>query len=92
MLAGELARNPDDPQAAFTEYRKKFEGFVAENSAIPLGGNAPKIFLPQTDLGVWTVRTIFRFVCWSGALRLFSLFDFGGDAAVFKLPPYEFEI
>ena len=92
MLAGELARNPDDPQAAFTEYLKKFEGFVAENSAIPLGGKAPKIFLPQTDLGVWTVRTIFRFVCWSGALRLIHLFDFGGDAAIFKLPPYEFEI
>ena len=59
ILAGEMARQPDDPQAAFAEYEKIFRGPVERWSVIPLGGKAPRLIAPQTELGVRAVRTAF---------------------------------
>jgi 2-polyprenyl-6-methoxyphenol hydroxylase-like FAD-dependent oxidoreductase len=95
ILAGELAKNPGDPAAAFSEYKRRFEGFVKEEGAIPLGGQAPKVFVPQSDLGVWTLRSIFAFVARPTVQRILSslpsLPSFGQQQGKIQLPQYVFE-
>ncbi|KAK4985523.1 hypothetical protein LTR50_005931 [Elasticomyces elasticus] len=59
ILAGELLLQPDNPQAAFAEYEKKFRKPVEAWSVIPLGGKAPRVIAPQTELGVRAVRAFF---------------------------------
>lgn len=96
ILAGELTANPEDPAAAFTNYRKKFEGFVQEHGTIPLGGRAPKLLAPQSDLGIWSIRFIFGTITRPGFQKLFeslpSLPSFGGQVKKFRLPDYHFQM
>lgn len=96
VLAGELAANPEDPAAAFANYRKKFEGFVQEHGSIPLGGRAPKLAAPQSDLGIWVFRSIFGTVARPGFQNFIkslpSLPSFGGAAKGFQLPDYDFQM
>ncbi|KAI4726735.1 oxidoreductase [Aureobasidium sp. EXF-10728] len=95
ILAGELAANPEDPAAAFTNYKKKFEGFVQENGSIPLGGRAPKLAAPQSDLGIWVLRSIFGTIARPGFQKFFnslpSLPSFGGGEQKFEVPDYNFQ-
>ncbi|KAH0289103.1 FAD/NAD(P)-binding domain-containing protein [Aureobasidium namibiae CBS 147.97] len=94
VLAGELAKNPEDPATAFTNYKKNFEGFVQENGSIPLGGRAPKLAAPQSDFGIWMIRSIFGTIARPGFQKLFeslpSLPSFGGAADKFPFPDYDF--
>ncbi|KAG9683019.1 oxidoreductase, partial [Aureobasidium melanogenum] len=96
ILAGELAASPEDPAAAFTNYRKKFEGFVRENGTIPLGGRAPRLAAPQSDLGIWILRLVFGTIARPGFQKLFnslpSLPSFGGQVKKFELPDYHFQM
>lgn len=96
ILAGELTANPQNPAAAFTNYRRKFEGFVQEHGSIPLGGRAPKLVAPQSDLGIWVVRSIFGTVARPGFQNLVkSLPSLSGFEAVtkrFQLPDYDFQM
>lgn len=91
MLAGEMARNPDNLQAAFTEYRKKWELYVKESQEIPIQGVAYKLVLPQTDWGVWAVRTFFWVFLQSRVWKLFNLLG-ANEPRKFELPAYEFEL
>lgn len=50
LLAGELAENPNDPSAAFAEYRRKFAPYTEKSQVIPFGGKAPKLILPVSLL------------------------------------------
>lgn len=92
ILAGELTANPEDPAAAFAEYQNKFQGFVKDEGSIPLGGNAPKIFEPQSRLGVWTLRSIFWAITRIDLPRaieyLPKLPDGGSTEKKFELPEY----
>ena len=97
VLAGELAKNPEDPATAFTNYKKNFEGFVQENGSIPLGGRAPKLAAPQSDFGIWMIRSIFGTIARPGFQKLFeslpSLPSFGGAGAEkFPFPDYDFRL
>ncbi|KAG9838271.1 oxidoreductase, partial [Aureobasidium melanogenum] len=96
ILAGELAANPEDPAAAFISYKKKFEGFVQEHGTIPLGGRAPRLAAPQSDLGIWLFRFIFGTIARPGFQKLFeslpSLASFGGQVKKFQLPDYHFQM
>ncbi|KAI5209255.1 oxidoreductase [Aureobasidium subglaciale] len=93
MIAGELIANPNDPAAAFTNYKKKFGVFAEEEGAIPLGGKAPKLFCPQSDTGIWIIRSIFGVVARPGVQKFFaslpSLPSFGLGSKKFELPDYE---
>ncbi|THW79365.1 oxidoreductase [Aureobasidium pullulans] len=99
-LAGELTANPNDPEAAFTNYRKKFEGFVQENGSIPLGGRAPKLVCPQSDLGVWMVRSVFSTMARPGFKKLLASLpslpsfvpSFGGGNKKSQLPDYDLQV
>jgi 2-polyprenyl-6-methoxyphenol hydroxylase-like FAD-dependent oxidoreductase len=96
VLAGELAKNPEDPATAFTNYKKNFEGFVQENGSIPLGGRAPKLAAPQSDFGIWMIRSIFGTIARPGFQKLFeslpSLPGFGGGVDKFEFPEYDFRV
>lgn len=91
ILAGELAANVADPSAAFAEYKRKFDPYVKDEGVIPLGGRAQNVFIPQSRLGVWTLRQLFRGFS-NGYGR--SLFKFMGSNGKqenkFKLPMYSF--
>ena len=63
ILAQELSRNRTP--VAFENYEKRLRAYVESSQKIPLGGYAPYIFVPQTTLGIWLLRTVFRFVSWT---------------------------
>jgi 2-polyprenyl-6-methoxyphenol hydroxylase-like FAD-dependent oxidoreductase len=94
ILAGEMASNPNNPAAAFLAYKRRFEDFVKQEGSIPLGGQAPKIFEPQSDIGVWTLRSIFKFVARPTVQRMLtslpSLPSLGGEKNKIQLPQYVF--
>lgn len=99
MMAGELARNPTDPAAAFATYKRKFEAHVKAEGTIPLGGRAPRIFAPQSQWGIWVLRTLFWGVSRVNLVRIWEAlpsFSKKGDIEVdnddggkkFRLPKY----
>jgi 2-polyprenyl-6-methoxyphenol hydroxylase-like FAD-dependent oxidoreductase len=76
VLAQELSRNRN--AVAFEMYEKRLRSYVEECQCIPLRGYAPYLLNPQTSLGIWLLRKIFRlaslvvrFVSWT---RLPSMF------------------
>ena len=76
VLAQELSRNRST--VAFEKYEKRLRSYVESSQCIPLGGYAPYLFAPQTSLGIWVFRTIFRlvslairFVSWTKVTKLF---------------------
>lgn len=85
-LAGEMLRHPEDPRGAFTAYERQIGDFVRKCQQIPLRGKAPKLALPQTAWGIWTLRTFFRLIM---STRLWKLLKFGEDPMKIKLPQYE---
>ena len=62
VLAQELSRCRNS--LAFEKYEKRLRSYVEESQSIPLWGYAPYIFNPQTKVGIWLLRTIFRLVAW----------------------------
>lgn len=89
VLAGELAANPNDPQAAFMRYREILIDYVTKAQGIPLGGWAPQLFNPQSSAGIWALRTFFKIVSWT---KIYKLIGGGGAKEAFKLPGYEFSV
>ncbi|CAK4033776.1 related to 2-polyprenyl-6-methoxyphenol hydroxylase and related FAD-dependent oxidoreductases [Lecanosticta acicola] len=86
LLAGELARSPDEPAMAFERYHALLKDFVAKKQVLPLSGQAPKLLNPQTAWGIWILRTIFWFVAWSGVWKYASI----SPQATIDLPEYTF--
>ncbi|MCJ1290623.1 hypothetical protein MMC34_002163 [Xylographa carneopallida] len=62
VLAQELSRNRD--QTAFEKYENRLRKYVEESQNIPLNGYAPYLFNPQTSMGIWVFRTMFRLITW----------------------------
>jgi 2-polyprenyl-6-methoxyphenol hydroxylase-like FAD-dependent oxidoreductase len=87
VIAGELALNPSDPQAAFKKYEERLRGYVEKAQYVPLAGYLPAIGNPQSAFGVGVLRWVFWAIAWSGVWKLFSLKK-GDDN--FELPEYEF--
>jgi 2-polyprenyl-6-methoxyphenol hydroxylase-like FAD-dependent oxidoreductase len=85
MLAGEIANAPDKPEVAFKAYEDKLAGYVKKAQSAPKGG--PQLFVPQTRLGVWMIRTLIWLVYWSGISRWFG----GYKMPEFDLPDYSFD-
>jgi 2-polyprenyl-6-methoxyphenol hydroxylase-like FAD-dependent oxidoreductase len=87
VIAGELALNPSDPEAAFKKYEEKLRGYVEKAQYVPLAGYLPAIGNPQSAFGVGVLRWVFWAIAWSGVWKLFSLKK-GDDG--FVVPEYEF--
>lgn len=87
VIAGELALNPSDPEAAFKKYEEKLRGFVEKAQYVPLAGYLPKIGNPQSAFGVSVLRWVFWIIAWSGVWKLVSVKK-GDDG--FEVPEYEF--
>jgi 2-polyprenyl-6-methoxyphenol hydroxylase-like FAD-dependent oxidoreductase len=87
VIAGELALNPSDPEAAFRKYEEKLRGYVEKAQYVPLAGYLPAIGNPQSAFGVGVLRWVFWAIAWSGVWKLFSLKK-GDDG--FVVPEYEF--
>lgn len=87
VLAGELARSPSDPQAAFEKYEERLRGYVEKAQYVPLAGYLPALGNPQSALGVSVLRWVFWAIAWSGVWKLFSIKQ-GDDR--FEVPEYEF--
>jgi 2-polyprenyl-6-methoxyphenol hydroxylase-like FAD-dependent oxidoreductase len=51
VLAGELGRSPDDPEAAFARYEQLMRPFIAEKQKA--AERFATSFAPRTQLGVW---------------------------------------
>lgn len=62
VLAQEISRDPSTQ--AFDKYETRLRKYVDEGQWIPLGGNMPKLIVPQTRLGIWVFRTIFSIIAW----------------------------
>lgn len=95
ILAGELARQPDHPQAAFAAYEKVFRAAVEKWSVILLGGKAPRFIAPQSELGVKAVRAAFWAASRPMVQELFaslpSVPGVGGNGkGQIELPDYDF--
>jgi len=86
ILAGEMQRHPEDPRAAFTAYERQIGDFVRKCQQIPFRGKAPRLALPQTTWGIWTLRTLFRLIM---STRLWKLLKFGEDPMKITLPQYK---
>lgn len=85
ILAGELAKNPDDVPAALKAYESGMKAFVDRAQKLPPG--VPWIAHPETTWGVWLFHLVVGFVSWSGLASLF-----GGEppATGMDLPEYTF--
>lgn len=88
VIAGELTRNPSDPEAAFKKYEERLRGYVEKAQYVPLAGYLPKLGNPQSAFGVAVLRWVFWAIAWSGIWKLFSVKQ-GDDK--FEVPEYEFE-
>ncbi|MCJ1286078.1 hypothetical protein MMC26_005420 [Xylographa opegraphella] len=62
VLAQEMSRNRN--QVAFEKYEKRLRSYVEDCQQIPMGGYAPYICTPETSVGIWLFRTVFRLVTW----------------------------
>lgn len=87
VLAGEIVRSPQDPTAAFEAYESKLRTYVEKSQKVALGGWLPSLLNPETAWGIWLMRTVVRFVAWSGIVARFG----GFRRDTFDLPDYRFE-
>jgi hypothetical protein len=88
VMAGEVAANPQDPEAAFARYEERLRPFVRDAQYIPLGGSLPKIGNPQTRFGIQILRFVFWFIAWTGLWKLLGAKQGGSK---FELPDYKFK-
>ena len=89
VLAQELSRNRNP--LAFEMYEKRLRSYVESAQSIPLRGYAPRIFVPQTNWGIWLLRTSFRLVSWMvHSLSGTRLARMSSDQG--KHPPFDLEI
>lgn len=84
-MAGELAANPDCPDAAFAKYDARIREYVTKAQRIPLGGIAPKLANPSASWGITLLRFVFWFVAWTGVWKYISI----GAEKKYVLPAYD---
>ena len=85
ILAGELAANLSNPEAAFQEYERKFRPRVEWAQQIPLGGRAPNFLNPQTWWGIWLLQTILWVIAYTKVWKIMPDFD-----KPYPIPEYNF--
>ncbi|KAI3318706.1 oxidoreductase [Xylariaceae sp. AK1471] len=88
ILAGALARHPDDHSAAFAEYEQKMRPIV--DKAQKLAPGMPHAINPETAWGIWTMHNILAFMSWSGLRDLMFKFGMGPPAHQIKVEDFGF--
>lgn len=87
-LAGALMQSPEDPDAAFQAYEKSMRPLVEK--AQKLAPGMPKLFHPESTLGVWILRCFARAIFLSGIVTFFAKV-FGPPANAVKVTEYGFK-
>lgn len=87
ILAGEIARNPKDPKAAFASYEKVMRPFVTKAQKLIPG--APQLANPETAWGIWFMNSILGLVSWTAGLQAFLGRYAGPPVDAIVLPEYE---
>ena len=94
VLAGELAKGLASTNAtdkvvsnALTKYEEVFKSYVESAQKLPPG--VPKIANPETEWGVWVLRSIVSFVSKTGLASLLGMLasSMGGETE--KFPEYK---
>ncbi|KAK4626339.1 FAD-dependent monooxygenase asL4 [Fulvia fulva] len=88
ILAGELAKQPNDVAMAFKSYEERMRKFV--DIAQKLAPGAPSLANPDTAWGIKILYTFLGFVAWTGILGWFGA-SFNPPATAIELPGYQFE-
>jgi 2-polyprenyl-6-methoxyphenol hydroxylase-like FAD-dependent oxidoreductase len=86
ILAGEIARNPRDPHAAFASYERLMRPFAA--MAQKLAPGVPHVINPETAWGIWIMYWFLSFVCWTGLPAVLGRYA-GPPVGGIVLPEYE---
>lgn len=86
-IAGELARSPDDPVAAFARYEERLREYVANVQKIPGGSTLPRAANPESRFGIRVLRFVFWFIAWTGLYKWINT----KSNNKLELPEYEFE-
>jgi 2-polyprenyl-6-methoxyphenol hydroxylase-like FAD-dependent oxidoreductase len=87
ILAGEIARNPKDPKAAFASYEQLMRPFVTKAQKLIPG--APQLINPETAWGIWFMNSILGLVSWTAGLQAFLGRFAGPPVDAIVLPEYE---
>lgn len=90
LLAGEIARSPKDPLAAFASYERLMRPFVTK--AQKLFPGAPQLANPETAWGIWVMYSILAMVSWTTRLQAFLGRFAGPPVDAIVLPDYETEL
>lgn len=86
VLAGELARSPENVETAFRAYEKRMKKFIGV--AQKLAPGAPSMANPQTSWGITVLHLFLGFVAWTGILSWMGA-SFNPPAKAMDLPQYE---
>ncbi|SMR63590.1 unnamed protein product [Zymoseptoria tritici ST99CH_3D1] len=89
ILAGEMAKTPEDVEGAFERYETVFRGYVEKAQRIPGGARIPRLVNPETRWGIEVLRWVFWVVATTKVYRLFGGWG-GGKKEGWRLPEYDF--
>ena len=70
VLAQEMSRNRSP--VAFEVYEKRLRSYVESSQNIPLGGRAPRVFVPETTWGIWILRHLFNVASWTARFVMWT--------------------
>lgn len=94
VLAGELAKglastNATDKvvSAALKNYEEVFKSYVESGQKLPPG--VPKIANPETEWGIWVLRSVVSFVSKTGLASVFGMLAASMGQEKEKFPDYE---
>ena len=94
LLAGELAKglastNSTDKvvSTALKKYEEGFKSYVESAQKLPPG--VPKIANPETEWGIWVLRSIVSFVSKTGLASIFGMLAASLGSEKEKFPDYE---
>ncbi len=90
ILAGEIASNPKDPQAAFVSYERLMRPFALKAQKLIPG--APHLANPETAWGIWIMNTLLGFISWTTGMQRFLGRFAGPPVDAIVLPEYEEKI
>ena len=89
ILAGEIAKQPNDLQAAFQSYQDTMQPFAEKGQSLFPG--APWIANPESWWGIKILLSIASFLAWSGLIDLMQKFGSAGPpSSGIDLPEYSF--
>ncbi|KAI9652528.1 MAG: hypothetical protein M1831_006719 [Alyxoria varia] len=84
VLAGEMAKNPDNIPLALENYDRNLRPFVESGQKLPPGG--PALLNPETQTGIYILNGFLRVLSWTGVIGLIEYFS--GQTQSYKLPKY----